>query len=572
MAFISDQYFYSDVTSQSNDWLDFDRLLNFQTDCGDDHLASANSVSPELSLPYDAEMVNDLPDLQSAFSDMINYDLPQANLLADGSPIVGLMPDPASAFDQVAYQNYQPYDMQFDFRQMVEAQAVTTPGNASLKEKRREAAIALHLQRLCDATALDLDMSSDSNTSFSSPSWSDYMQESISSHSTSASPEPRPTSPSTSGNGAGAGAMEMVLDLNMNATTNVPKKQKPRSQAQKENYIKARKYGACEKHKKQHKRCNCLEMAATRAETTQLPTNVGITGGLKERSKHPSIHMPISSDARSTAVPGLDSSLKSPLARPLKSPLDRSVNVVKKVVSSSLEASVVSHSAGMKRQPLRETTQTTQDNTGQQKVPSTTAVNSPVKNASINVGKNIFNSPVKEIQSSVQLSQAAKPARKSTGLSSLRWRSLKEPSNSQADALQRSVAALDSKKHSPGATNTVVLRTPDIQSGSLRTASVLAPARLKISTTAVFSLAEASLKVRSGLSSTATVRSSTSVFSDLNQASTLLSSNSQRSRVTLPSAPELSIKDCRTLCTRKLSGADHLASSLVQSTSGLLAQ
>jgi hypothetical protein len=48
--------------------------------------------------------------------------------------------------------------------------------------------------------------------------------------------------------------MEMVLDLNMNATANVPKKQKPRSQAQRENYIKARKYGACEKHKKQHKR------------------------------------------------------------------------------------------------------------------------------------------------------------------------------------------------------------------------------------------------------------------------------------------------------------------------------
>ena len=50
------------------------------------------------------------------------------------------------------------------------------------------------------------------------------------------------------------GGMEMVLDLNMNTAANVPKKQKPRSQAQKENYIKARKYGACEKHKKQHKR------------------------------------------------------------------------------------------------------------------------------------------------------------------------------------------------------------------------------------------------------------------------------------------------------------------------------
>lgn len=66
----------------------------------------------------------------------------------------------------------------------------------------------------------------------------------VSDDSASASPESDPA----------AGGMEFVLDLNMNATTNVPKKQKPRSQAQKENYIKVRKHGACEKHRKQHKR------------------------------------------------------------------------------------------------------------------------------------------------------------------------------------------------------------------------------------------------------------------------------------------------------------------------------
>jgi hypothetical protein len=152
-------------------------------------------------------------------------------------------------FDDASFLEYNPYDSTIAFRNLVEAQAAADPRVASIKEKRREASIALHLQRLCDATALDLEMSSDSNTSFSSPSWSDYVREST-------SPQPaRPSGENTSvAEASPPGAMEMVLDLNMNATANVPKKQKPRSQAQKENYIKARKYGACEKHKKQHKR------------------------------------------------------------------------------------------------------------------------------------------------------------------------------------------------------------------------------------------------------------------------------------------------------------------------------
>lgn len=64
----------------------------------------------------------------------------------------------------------------------------------------------------------------------------------------------------------------MVLDLNMNATTNLPKKQKPRSQAQKENYIKARKFGACEKHKKQHKRVS-IDLPALSRVSLQTDAN-----------------------------------------------------------------------------------------------------------------------------------------------------------------------------------------------------------------------------------------------------------------------------------------------------------
>lgn len=252
MASVADQLFYTDAPGQSDDYVDFDQFLDLPMGYGDDYSASVNSISPDMSLPYDADMFgNELPELeQPAFPDMVSYDLSQEAFLANQSPSVGLMPDPGPVLDEAVFHDYQPYGNTFTFRQMVEAQAAADPRIASIKEKRREASIALHLQRQCDAIALDLDMSSDSNTSFSSPSWSDYMRESISPQPASASPDSTPAPASAQGNGG----VELVLDLNMNATTNLPKKQKPRSQAQKENYIKARKYGACEKHKKQHKR------------------------------------------------------------------------------------------------------------------------------------------------------------------------------------------------------------------------------------------------------------------------------------------------------------------------------
>lgn len=247
MAFVANQFFYTDVATQSDEFVDFDQFLDLSSTYGDDYSASVNSISPEMALPYDADMLgNDLPQFsQSAFPEMISYDAAPEVASLDQSPNMEWMQEPAPVFDDAIFQGYQPYDPSFDFRQMVEAQAAADPRIASAKEKRREAAIALHLQRLCDATALEVDMSSDSNTSFSSPNVSDYMRESFSPQPESA-PAPRPTQ--------GNAGLELVLDLNMNATTNLPKKQKPRSQAQRENYIKARKYGACEKHKKQHKR------------------------------------------------------------------------------------------------------------------------------------------------------------------------------------------------------------------------------------------------------------------------------------------------------------------------------
>lgn len=50
------------------------------------------------------------------------------------------------------------------------------------------------------------------------------------------------------------GGVEMVMDLKMNATVSLPRKHRPRTQEQRDRYIAVRNKGACEKHKKQHKR------------------------------------------------------------------------------------------------------------------------------------------------------------------------------------------------------------------------------------------------------------------------------------------------------------------------------
>ncbi|KAJ5155959.1 hypothetical protein N7492_008762 [Penicillium capsulatum] len=314
MASVMDQFFVADPA----DWVDFDQFLDIPA--GDDHSAMAPSTSPEMALPYDADILGgDMPEfMQPVFPDSINHGISQENFPATQSPNVGLMPEATPMFDNAMFDGYQPYDESFQFRQMVEAQAAADQSVASIKEKRRDASIALHLQRLCDAAALDLDLSSDSSTSFSSPSWSEYMRESISPQPASSSPEHTPVPPPAAGNGG----VELVLDLNMNTTTNLPKKQKPRSQAQKENYIKARKYGACEKHKKQHKRCNCLEKAAARAGVPDVPMNAAF----KEWPRQPSILVPLLPDMRSSAVPGHDPSRISPMPRPSANLIEKSTN------------------------------------------------------------------------------------------------------------------------------------------------------------------------------------------------------------------------------------------------------
>ncbi|BCR87948.1 uncharacterized protein ACHE_40512S [Aspergillus chevalieri] len=220
------------------------------------------------------------------FSDFVNYDAPDGLLpgalgnlgaFPDAGPMgnVGMVPnggffDPSfdcntnngQFQDMVLYD--QPYDLTTTIRQAVEAQAAVNTSCSSQKEKRMEASIAFHMQRLQESPLTDPYTSPE----FSSPSSSYMGQGSASPTSTGASQTPASattdgvSTPTLSGPDQ-PGGVELVLDLNMNATTNLPKKHKPRSQAQRDNYIKVRKHGACEKHKKQHKRCNCLEKKAS---------------------------------------------------------------------------------------------------------------------------------------------------------------------------------------------------------------------------------------------------------------------------------------------------------------------
>lgn len=279
MAFISNQLLYPMAhPDPSNEWLGFDDSFEFTSDYLDSNPTSANSFSPEdYSLTYsEADELNWGSSSghfsQAQLQPSMEGDLGGAEPTQDPSfmfndpamsPKAGLCESPitnALSYDPSVY-------FSSSVRHLVEARASADPRCVSRKEKRREAAIAIHLQRLQEAVATDVDFSSDSNTSFSSPCWSDFVRDSLSPQAQPAELTTTPSSSSADNTSSArvspgaepvAGGVEMVLDLNMNAATNLPKKQKPRSQAQKESYIKVRKHGACEKHRKQHKRVSWL--------------------------------------------------------------------------------------------------------------------------------------------------------------------------------------------------------------------------------------------------------------------------------------------------------------------------
>ncbi|KAF7159095.1 hypothetical protein CNMCM5623_004328 [Aspergillus felis] len=291
----ANQSLYMENPARADEWVDFDNSFEFSTGYLDSNPPSLDSISPkDLELVYsDADALNWDSEAaqwpQSAFSDLAAFEDPLIGStempldiagFSENVPPLPSFPEvesSASAFDATwssfdASNMAENFDSPSTFRQLIESQAAADPRCFSKKEKRLEASIALHLQRLQDAATADLNLSSESCGSFSSPCWPDSAAGSASEPQSRGSPSSTSASePSTKSSASPSsrpstvsGGVELVLDLNMNTTTNVPKKQKPRSQAQKENYIKVRKHGACEKHRKQHKRCNCLDKSASR--------------------------------------------------------------------------------------------------------------------------------------------------------------------------------------------------------------------------------------------------------------------------------------------------------------------
>ncbi|PWY96515.1 hypothetical protein BO94DRAFT_505829 [Aspergillus sclerotioniger CBS 115572] len=328
-------------STPSEEWFDFDNSFDVPYGGLGSHPTSVDSVSPkDLDLTFaDFDDCNWGPNPgvcgQDLFADIVNYDAPCEGYVGHALDASQPMLDPTGSFLTLPpapsqgligsglgdswLQDMGSADDQFyaSVRQMVELQAAADPGALSIKEKRMEASIAIHLQRLQEAALQDLEMSSNSSTTFPSPRWSESAG-SVSQGGTCATPVTSPPSETArtpaSNPEPAVGGMELVLDLNMNTTTNLPRKQKPRSQAQKENYIKARKYGACEKHRKQHKRCNCLEKAASHAILSQQAVSTADMAVKSTVNAQLHIHRPGNEQLLLRTIPA--SANKSPVSQP----------------------------------------------------------------------------------------------------------------------------------------------------------------------------------------------------------------------------------------------------------------
>ncbi|KAL1961459.1 hypothetical protein VTO42DRAFT_187 [Malbranchea cinnamomea] len=243
-----------------------------------DYQSTCPSLSPETPLL-------DRSPLQDHFASFSTEASPQSLFPVDASQLV---------FDQVAAA----------FRDLARARAEADPRPLSRKQKQRDASIALYLQRLRDTcneavAILNFDAqlppqygnvavdtanqpwfqepvnfdefisfqpchaSSSSNvwptTTSSRSSSAQSGCAAPSSNGRSTSPSPPSVKRQRTAAGPVTGGVELVMDLNMNVATTVPRKHKPRTQAQRERYLAVRSQGACEKHKRQHKRCTCID-------------------------------------------------------------------------------------------------------------------------------------------------------------------------------------------------------------------------------------------------------------------------------------------------------------------------
>ncbi|PGG96911.1 hypothetical protein GX51_07603 [Blastomyces parvus] len=66
-----------------------------------------------------------------------------------------------------------------------------------------------------------------------------------------------------------AGGVEMVLDMNLNEATALPRKHRPKTHEERQRYITVRRQGACEWHRKQRKRCTCVDKTESAITTVK---------------------------------------------------------------------------------------------------------------------------------------------------------------------------------------------------------------------------------------------------------------------------------------------------------------
>ncbi|KAL1968182.1 hypothetical protein VTN77DRAFT_2017 [Rasamsonia byssochlamydoides] len=303
MAASSQPVFTMDSPCQqyADEWADFETFFNFHAYDMDGSLDNQTD-SMGCLFPQDQSLSTeclDLPDMQfcgPAFEPFPVQNAPMDDSFTDPNLLFSSTQTSQTLDYRIAdvhsYQNMdftlspfaeagsEPFSQETSaaIRDLVHVRATADPRCASMKEKRRDAAIALHLQRLSEANLYDAGPVSDSKMeNLSSPGGNFYSgsvspqssQGSLPGLSRTASTYSVTTPASAFSSGeqqpsqSTVGGVEMVLDLNMNAATRLPKKQKPRTKAQIESYINVRRNGACEKHRKQHKKCNCLDKLAT---------------------------------------------------------------------------------------------------------------------------------------------------------------------------------------------------------------------------------------------------------------------------------------------------------------------
>ncbi|KAK2741746.1 hypothetical protein FQN55_008246 [Onygenales sp. PD_40] len=246
-----------------------------------------------------------LPDPASLSFDMPQFDQSQLDDLLGATPSeMGTGPPSPNSDDSHLRLSW----VKAALKDIALARAAADPRPISQKQKQMDASIALYSELQNDlGSSLREDLhaygqpmvsqhssGSTSGSSFDNASFSMTSSPTSSSstmldlspahptfHSSSSAGPSRTAQPSSTG------GVQMVLDLNMNEATSLPRKHRPKTQAERQSYIAARKQGACEWHRKQRKRCTCVDKSTTTpVNAKQQPNRVQKISAQSSRAVH----------------------------------------------------------------------------------------------------------------------------------------------------------------------------------------------------------------------------------------------------------------------------------------------